>query len=59
MINSKNISNKRQHVEYKVKDMEKGDIAYIDDFRPVSKGLRAPNLDGRYRIVAAKVIGVY
>lgn len=50
---------KRQHVEYTIKDMETGEKRILDDFRPVSKGLRAPNIDGRFRIVAAKVIGVY
>lgn len=50
---------KRQYVKYTIKDMETGDKKILDDFRPVSKGLRAPNMDGRYRIVAAKVIGVY
>jgi len=50
---------KRQHVEYTIKDIETGEKRIIDDFRPVSKGLRTPTRDGRYRIVAAKVIGVY
>ena len=50
---------RRQHVVYTVKDMKTGDRKELHDFRLVSEGLRAPDMDGRFRVVGARVIGVY
>lgn len=57
MLNFKGM--KRQHVVYTVKDMETGDRVELHEFRLVSEGLRAPDMTGRYRIVAARVVNVY
>lgn len=50
---------RRQHVVYTVKDMKTGDRKELHDFRLVSEGLRAPDMDGRFRVVGARVVGVY
>lgn len=52
---------KRQHVVYTVKDMKTGDKTELHEFRTVAEGLRQPGKDDdrRFRIVTARVVGVY
>ena len=54
-------SMRRQHVVYTLKDMETGDKVDLHEFRTVGEGLRKPGADDdkRFRIVSARIVGVY